>query len=111
MRGSCNRSSSGWRENCLSTAAGFANMVPLLHVCSELLGLLQLARTMAEWFKYVESDEVQSLAQSIIHYMDRKKWSRAHDECLRLLNIVVEKGLSACFLVDRVQFLDEFFLS
>jgi hypothetical protein len=54
MRGSCNRSSSGWRENCLSTAAGFANMVPLLHVCSELLGLLQLARTMAEWFKYVD---------------------------------------------------------
>jgi class 3 adenylate cyclase len=92
-------------------AAGFADMVPFLHVCCESSGLLQLARTMATWFRYVDNDRVQGLANGVLRYMDSNKWSRAHDECIRLVNIVVEEGLTACFLVDRVQFLDEFSLS
>jgi hypothetical protein len=92
-------------------AAGFADMVPFLHVCCESSGLLQLARTMATWFRYVDNDRVQSLANDVIRFMDSNKWSRAHDECIRLVNIVVEEGLTACFVVDRIQFLDEFSLS
>jgi hypothetical protein len=92
-------------------AAGFADMVPFLHVCCEASGLLQLARTMATWFKYVENDRVQCLANDVLRHMDSNKWSRAHDVCIRLVNIAVEEGLTACFLVDRIQFLDEFSLS
>jgi hypothetical protein len=92
-------------------AAGFADMVPFLHVCSEASGLLQLARTIATWYKYVDNDRVQCLANDVLRHMDSNKWSRAHDECIRLVNIAVEEGLTACFLVDRVQFLDEFSLS
>jgi class 3 adenylate cyclase len=92
-------------------AAGFADMVPYLHVCCESSGFLQLARTMATWFRYVENDRVQCLANDVLRHMDSNKWSRAHDECIRLVNIVVEEGLTACFVVDRVQFLDAFSMS
>jgi hypothetical protein len=92
-------------------AAGYANMVPFLHVCSETAGPLQLARTMVTWFKYVDNDDVRDLASDIMKHMSEKYWSRAHDECIRLVNLVIEQGLTACFLVDRIQFLDEFSLS
>jgi hypothetical protein len=92
-------------------AAGFADMVPFLHVCCQSGGLLQLARTMATWFKYVEINRVQSLAKDIIQLLDLNQWSRAHDECIRIVNIAIEEGLASCFLVDRIHFLDEFSLS
>jgi hypothetical protein len=66
-------------------------MVPFLHVCSETAGLLQLARTMATWFRYVDNDRVQCLANNVLRYMNSNK-SRAHDECIRLVT-VVEEGL------------------
>jgi class 3 adenylate cyclase len=92
-------------------AAGFANMVPFLHVCSETAGPLQLARTMVTWFKYVDNDDVRYLASEVTKHMSQRRWSRAHDECICLVNLVIEEGLTACFLVDRIQFLDEFSLS
>jgi class 3 adenylate cyclase len=92
-------------------AAGFADMVPFLHVCSEAAGSLQLARTMVTWFKYIDNDEVRDLARVVIGHMDQRRWSRAHDECTRLVNLAIETGFSACFVVDRIQLLDEFSLS
>jgi hypothetical protein len=92
-------------------AAGFADMVPFLHVCSECAEPLDLARTMVTWFKYVDNDEVRNLAGDIMKHMREKRWSRAHDECIRLVNLVIDEGLTACFVVDRIQFLDEFSLS
>jgi class 3 adenylate cyclase len=92
-------------------AAGFADMVPFLHVCSETAGQLQLARTMITWFKYVDNDDVRELASGVMKHMSERRWSRAHDECIRLVNLMIKEGLTACFVVDRIQFLDEFSIS
>jgi len=54
---------------------------------------------------------VRHLASEVLHHMDERRWSRAHDECVHLVNLVLEGGSAACFLVDRIQFLDEFSLS
>ena len=92
-------------------AAGFADYVPYLHVCSEEGDMLQLARTIAVWFMYVQNDDVRYLANEVLYHLDLGHWSRAHDECIRLVNLAIEVGLRACFLLDRIQFLDEFSFS
>ena len=92
-------------------AAGYANLVPYLHVSDECAGFVQLARTIATWFQYVDNDDVRYLADSIFEHLTQKRWSRAHDECVNLVNLALEAGLRACFLIDRVQFLDDFSLS
>ena len=51
------------------------------------------------------------LASSVMDHLGRGHWCRAHDECLELVNLAIEYGLNSCFLVDRIQFLDEFSLS
>ena len=92
-------------------AAGKADFVPFLHVSDQNYGLLQLARSMATWYKYSDIDDVRYLADSVIAHMEQSRWSCAHDECIRLVNLAVQEGLRACFVVDRVQFLDEFSIS
>ena len=92
-------------------AAGYAGLVPFLHVCDEHGGELQLARTMAMWFSYCDSDEVREPAGSVMDQLTKNNWSRAHDECIRLVDAAIAEGLRACFLVDRVQFLDMFSIS
>jgi class 3 adenylate cyclase len=92
-------------------AAGFANLVPYLHVSAEPLGMLQLARSMVSWFKYVECDAVRDCALTILQHLDERHWSEAHDETVALVNHALRVGLSACFVVDRVQALDEYSLS
>jgi hypothetical protein len=92
-------------------AAGYANLVPYLHVSNESMGFLQLARTIATWFQYIDSEEIQECADLVISHLGKKRWSRAHDECVHLINLAVTNNLQACFLVDRVQLLDDFSLS
>lgn len=91
--------------------AGAAGFVPFLHVADPTNGLLQLSRTIAVWFRYSNVDEVSSLAKSVLKNMDRQHWSWAHDECIRLVNLALENGLRGCFIIDQVQFLDEFSVS
>lgn len=92
-------------------AAGYSNFAPFLHLSDEHGGLLQLARTIAKWFSYSDFDDIRYLAGSVLEHLGMNHWTRAHDECLQLLDLSVEYGLNACFLVDRVQFLDEFSIS
>jgi class 3 adenylate cyclase len=92
-------------------AAGFANLVPYLHVSAEPLGMLQLARSMVSWFKYVECAAVRDFALTILRHLDERHWSEAHDKTVALVNHALRAGLSACFVVDRVQALDEYSLS
>lgn len=92
-------------------AAGLSGLVPYLHVSDDCAGFLQLARSIATWFQYVDSDKVRHHADAVKQLVDRKKWSRAHDECVSLINAAVSEGLRACFVIDRVQFLDDFSIS
>jgi len=92
-------------------AAGFADLVPFLHVADQTKGLLQLAETIAIWFRYCDVDDVRSLAENVINRMRKGHWACAHDECIELINLALEEGLEACFVVDQVQFLDAFSLS
>ncbi|EEC45052.1 predicted protein [Phaeodactylum tricornutum CCAP 1055/1] len=92
-------------------AAGYADLVPYLHVCEENSGLLQLAKTMATWFKYLDDDVVKRGAKDVLDYLEKGHWTRAHDECVRLVTLIIDKGMNACFVVDRIQFLDEFSFS
>jgi hypothetical protein len=95
-------------------AAGCEGLVPFLHVSDVSSGLLQLARTIATWYNHVvykADDELKLCAQLVFKHLNAQRWSRAHDECIRLVGLALERGLQACFLVDRVQFLDEFSLS
>jgi hypothetical protein len=92
-------------------AAGLAGLVPYLHVSDDCAGFLQLARSIATWFQYVKSKEVCQKADLVIELLEHRKWSRAHDECVSLVNLAVSAGLCACFLIDRVQFLDDFSIS
>lgn len=86
-------------------------MVPFLHVSDSSYGLLQLARTVANWFKYNENAKVQEKAKSVLEFMNKGLFSRAHDECLELVDEAMEARLVACFVVDRVEFLDDFSIS
>lgn len=93
------------------SAAGYADLTPFLHVSSESAGQLQLARTIALWFKYVDDHDIQLGASDVLEHLDARRWSRAHDSCVELLNLAASVGLKCCFLVDRVQFLDNFSFS
>lgn len=92
-------------------AAGVADLVPYLHLSDASAGFLQLANTIATWFQYVDNEVVRCHAASVLDHMQKQHWSRAHDDCIDLVDLALAKGLRACFLVDRVQFLDEFSLS
>lgn len=85
--------------------------MPYLHLCDVSASFLNLARTIATWFQYVDDKEVKELARSVLDEMDMNRWTCAHDQCIRLVNKALAKGFRACFVVDRVQFLDKFSLS
>ena len=89
-------------------AAGYADLTPFLHVSSESAGHLQLARTIATWYQYVDDADIRSGALEILEHLDARRWSRAHDSCIEVINFAVTLGLKVCFVIDRVQFLDEF---
>jgi len=92
-------------------AAGNAGFTPYKHLADPSAGFVQLARTIATWFQYVENEEVRTLAGDVLHHMNNNHWSRAHDLCIDLVDLSVQVGLRSCFLIDRIQFLDEFSLS
>lgn len=92
-------------------AAGYANLAPYLHICEENGGLLQLAKTIATWFMYVEHEEVKRRASDVLEFLLLQHWTQAHDECIKLVSFALENGMEMCFLVDRFQFLDEFSFS
>lgn len=92
-------------------AAGYANLVPYLHVSDESIGFLQFARTVATWFRFMEIEEVRDCADTVLSLLEMKRWSRAHDECVELVNLAVRNELQACFLIDRIHLLDDFSLS
>jgi class 3 adenylate cyclase len=92
-------------------AAGFSDLVPYRHICDESAGFLQLARTIATWFQYADDMDVRNIASSVIEDMDMSCWSCAHDQCIDLVDLAIDKGFRACFVVDRIQFLDKFSLS
>ena len=92
-------------------AAGYASLVPYLHVSDVSMGFLQLARTIATWFLYIDSEVIRDCAGVVISLLEKKKWCRAHDECVKLVNLAVKNELQACFLIDRVHLLDDFSVS
>jgi hypothetical protein len=92
-------------------AAGCADLVPYLHLSDESAGFLQLAKTICTWFQYVDDNAVRRSAKSISELLTKQHWSRSHDECIDLVDLALAKGLRACFLIDRIQFLDDFSLS
>jgi len=100
----------GMRLVC-QRVAGFSDMVPYLHLCEESAGFLQLARTIATWFRYCEAESVQQLALSVMDDLRSNRWSCAHDQCVRLVQAALERGFRVCFLVDRIHNLDRFSLS
>jgi hypothetical protein len=66
---------------------------------------------MVTWFKYVDNVNVRFLTSDVMKHMSERRRSRANYECIRHLNLVIEESLSACFLIDRIQLLDELSLS
>lgn len=76
-------------------------MTPYLHVSSESAGYLQLAGTVAMWFKHMDDDDLQALASDVLKHLHAQRWSRAHDACVDLMNLAVLLGLRACFVIDR----------
>jgi hypothetical protein len=92
-------------------AAGYSDFVPYLHLCEVSAGFLQLARTIATWFQYVNDAEIKKLAQRVIADMSSGCWSCTHDQCVDLVNVAISRGYQACFVVDRIQYLDKFSLS
>jgi len=92
-------------------AAGYADLVPYLHLSDDSDGFLQLAHTIATWFQYIEIDDVQYLANNVLEHLKCSRWTRAHDECIELVDLSLSYGLRSCFLIDRIQFLDDFSLS
>ncbi len=92
-------------------AAGNADCVPYLHLSDESAGFLQLARTIATWFQYADDEAVRSRANNVLDLLSKQHWSRSHDECIALVDLALEKSLHACFIIDRIQFLDEFSMS
>jgi hypothetical protein len=92
-------------------AAGVVNLVPYLHLSDESMGFVQLAQTIGTWFKYVDNEQVHKCAVNVLCHLDKNRWSRAHDECISLINLAMGNGIHACFVVDRVHRLDDFSLS
>lgn len=100
----------GKKQVCRQAAA-LSEFVPFTHVCNETAGMAQLARTIAIWYSYVKSKKIKKKAAKVLDHMDNSRWSKAHDECVELVFLAVDQGLRACFVVDRIQFLDSFSLS
>ena len=92
-------------------AAGNAGFVPYKHLADASSGFVQLAHTIATWFSFVDHEGVRKLAGDVLYHMRKNHWSRAHDLCIDLVDLSLEMGLRSCFLIDRIQFLDEFSLS
>jgi hypothetical protein len=99
------------KKTVCQLAAGRAGFVPYLHVSSKCAGFLQVAQTVAHWFLYSESVAIKDIAVSVSENLQKQNWSRAHDDCISLVDKAISMGMRACFVVDRVQFLDEFSLS
>lgn len=99
------------KKTICQKAAALSDLVPFVHVCNETAGLAQLARTIATWYSYVKKKEIRKMAANVLEHLDQSRWSKAHDECVDLVTNAVDGGLRACFLVDRIQFLDSFSLS
>ena len=99
------------KKSLCQRAAGYADLVPYLHVSDESMGFLQLARTIATWFQYIDSEEIKACTENIFCHLEKKRWSRAHDDCVNLINLAITMELQACFLIDRIQLLDDFSLS
>lgn len=99
------------KKSVCRTAAALSEFVPFTHVCNETAGLAQLARTIAIWYLYVKSKKIRKQAQKVLDHMDNARFSKAHDECVEMVFDAVDEGLRACFVVDRIQFLDSFSLS
>ena len=76
-------------------------MTPFLHVSSEPAGYLQLAKTVATWYASVDDDDLRALASDVLEHLHARRWSRAHDACVDLMNLAVLLGLKACFVIDR----------
>lgn len=89
-------------------AAGREGMTPFLHVSSESAGYLQLANTIATWFQHVDDSDMRAGAEDVLNHLKAERWSRAHDACIELMSLAVVLDMKACFVVDRVHFLDEF---
>ena len=99
------------KKTVCQKAAALSDLVPFVHVCNETAGLAQLASTIATWYSYVKRKEIRKKAQIVLEHMDKGRYSKAHDECVELVSEAVDAGLRACFVVDRIQFLDNFSLS
>lgn len=56
-------------------------------------------------------ETVEKLASAVLYHLERGHWSRAHDDCVALVDLALASCLQACFVVDRIQFLDDFSLS
>lgn len=92
-------------------AAGLAHMTPILHVSDATAGLFQIGRTLSDWFLHHFDDQVRTQAQQVKDDLKLNKWSRAHDECVKLITSAIKSGYKGCIVVDRVQDLDQFSMS
>ena len=54
-------------------AAGYANLVPYLHVSDESMGFLQLARTIATWFLYIDVKQIRDYADLVLSLLEMKR--------------------------------------
>jgi class 3 adenylate cyclase len=99
------------KKTLCQRAAGRASLVPILHICDSGGGHLQLARTIVMWYQHCKDPEIREVSGIVEEHMKNHRWSRAHEECVRLFNIVMVAGYHGCFIVDRCQFLDDFSLS
>jgi hypothetical protein len=52
-------------------AAGYADLVPYLHVADESAGFVQLARSIATWFHYVDNVDVRCLSDSVLDHLEK----------------------------------------
>lgn len=92
-------------------AAGKCGFLPYLHLCDVSDEFASLARTIATWFGFIDDEKVRDLAKNVLDDMENSRWTRAHGQCIDLVDLAMQTGFRACFIVDRVQYLDEFSLS
>jgi class 3 adenylate cyclase len=93
-------------------AAGLAQLTPILHVGDPTAGLFQIGRTLSEWFMHYNYEQrCCNGAEVVREHLANQRWNRAHDDCIKLINAVVQHGYRGCVLVDRVHDLDQFSLS
>lgn len=92
-------------------AAGKCGLVPYLHLCDKSDEFASLARTIATRFRFVGDQKVRHLAENVLEDMNNSRWTCAHGQCIDLVDLVLQRGFRTCFIIDRVQYLDEFSLS